>query len=126
MAAGDGAKTGEFDSSFDQRSPLSALDVQRARYGLASAPGNVYDISAEQFSVFVPNGYDGSPGWGLLVWSHPGNGGGAPREWADLLAKKKLIWIAARGAGNRRAVGVRVGLAIDAVHNLRQRYAIEE
>ena len=113
------------DVAFQQRSPLSALDVQRRRYGLTSDRANVYDIAAERFSIVVPEAYDGSPDWGLLVWSNPGEGGELRAEWKELLAKKKLIWANAKNAGNRRAVGVRIGLALDAVENLRQRYKLE-
>jgi hypothetical protein len=114
------------EKAFTERSVLSALDVQRMRYGLAGDGGNVYEIGAERFSVLVPDSYDGKAGWGLLVWCSPGDGAEMPRGWGELLAKKKLIWVSARNAGNRRAVGVRVGLALDAVHNLRGRYKLDE
>jgi hypothetical protein len=119
-------RKGEFETSFEHHTLLSAPAVQRTRFGLASSPGNAYELAAEHFLVFVPDAYDATPGWGLLVWSHPGNGGEIPRDWAEMLARKKLIWVAARNAGNRRAVGARVGLALDAVHNLQQIYTIEE
>jgi pimeloyl-ACP methyl ester carboxylesterase len=118
---------GEFDLSFEQRSPLSSIDVQHARYGVERAKPNIYQLAEEKFVVRVPAEYDGSAGWGLLIWSSPGRrGGGVPDDWQSLLAKKKLIWASAYDAGNDRGVGARVGLALDAVHNLRQQYKLDE
>ena len=76
--------------------------------------------------VHVPEEFDGTGGaggWGVIVWCDAGKGARLPRDLVELLAKKKLIAAAAYNAGNDRGVGVRIGLALDAVHNLRQQYA---
>jgi hypothetical protein len=116
-------EAGIAEVSFDQRSPLSNLDAQHARYGVDRLPVEVYETARERFNLIVPENYAAhDAGWGLLVWCDAGDGGRLPREYVDLLAKKKLICVSARNAGNKRAVGVRIGLALDAVYNLRQRY----
>jgi hypothetical protein len=61
-----------------------------------------------------------------MVWVSPSGGGGARREWTDIAAKHKLIFIGANKSGNERGVGVRFGLALDGVHNLRQLYNIDD
>jgi hypothetical protein len=132
--------SGEFDISFHERSPLSSIDVQRVRYGVERDKANLYDLAAGRFRLHVPEalindqgggggggGGDGSGGvapggWGVVVWCEAGRGARLPRDLVELLAKKKLIAVAAYDAGNDRGVGVRVGLALDAVHNLRLRY----
>ncbi len=117
---------GTFDISFDQRSPLSAIPTQHDRYGLSMSKEQLYETSKERFLMNVPDSYDASPGWGVMVWSNAGRSGGGPKDFIDAAAKKKLLWISADNAGNDRAVGVRIGLALDAVHNLRQRYALDD
>jgi hypothetical protein len=119
------AQTGEFDFSFHERSPLSSIDVQHARYGIERAKPNMYEINAERFRIHVPEelaAAGGAGGWGVMVWCDAGRGGRLPADLDDLLAKNKLIAVAAYNAGNDRGVGVRIGLALDAVHNLRQKY----
>jgi len=49
-----------------------------------------------------------------------------PKQLEELLAKKKLIGAGAYDVGNDRGVAVRIGLALDAVYNLRQRYALDD
>ena len=118
-------QTGEFDFSFHERSPLSSIDVQHARYGIERAKPNMYEIDAERFRVVVPEefaGAGGAAGWGVIVWCDAGRGGRLPGDLGELLAKKKLIAVSAYNAGNDRGVGARIGLALDAVHNLRQKY----
>ena len=119
------SETGEFDLSFNERSPLSTIVVQHARYGVERDKANGYDLAAERFRVYVPETFaaDGAAGgWGVIVWCDAGRGAGLPRDLVELLATKKLVAVAAYNAGNDRGVGVRAGLALDAVHNLRQRY----
>ena len=117
----------ELDLAFAQRSPLSSIDVQRARYGVERDKANLYDVAAERFRVHVPDAFnEESIGWGVIVWCDAGRGARVPRDLVELLAAKKLIAVATHDAGNDRGVGVRVGLALDAVHNLRLRYAALE
>ena len=120
------SRTGE-DIVFEQRSPLSALNMQVARYGVSRAKEQIYDTASEKFLLVVPPEYEvGAPGWGLMVWCNAGRGGRMPGQLEALLAKKKLIGIGAYDAGNDRGVAVRIGLALDAVWNLRQRYKLDE
>jgi hypothetical protein len=114
---------GTSDIFFTQRSALSAIETQHARYGIPAAAEEAYDISKERFSVVVPDSYDPeSMEWGVLVWCNAGKGAPPPKDWEPSLATKKLIAIGAYNVGNDRAVGIRVGLAIDAAVGIRQRY----
>jgi pimeloyl-ACP methyl ester carboxylesterase len=114
------------DVTFDQRSPLSELKIQHLRYGLEVTPAHAYDIAKERFFVNVPAEYEPSGQWGVIVWSNAGRGGGGPKDFVEAAAKRKLIWVSPSNAGNDRGVGARIGLALDAVFNLRQRYALDE
>ena len=115
---------GTHDLFFAQRSALSAIEIQHARYGIPAGPEQVYDIAQERFSVTVPPSYDPEAldQWGILVWCNAGKAAQPPKDWAPVLDQKKLLALGAFNVGNDRAVAIRVGLAIDAAVNLRQRY----
>jgi hypothetical protein len=116
-------RKGTSDVVFTQASPLSTVKMQHARYGLEGSPEDEYDIAHERFSLVVPETYDPeSLEWGVLVWCNAGRSAGLPKDWEASLTKKKLIAIAAYNVGNDRGVAIRVGLALDAAYNLRQRY----
>jgi predicted esterase len=119
--------TRQSDITFEQRSPLSLLNTQVARYGVDRTEPNIYETAKEKFLLVVPAEYEaGAAGWGLLVWCNAGRGGRMPGQLEALLAKKRLIGVGAYDAGNDRGVAVRIGLMLDAVWNLRQRYALDE
>ena len=121
------SRAGTSDIAFDQRSPLSVLNMQVARYGVDRAKAEIYETANEKFLLVVPTEYqNGAAGWGLMVWCNAGKGGRMPGQVESLLAKKKLIGIGAYDAGNDRGVAVRIGLMLDAVWNLKQRYALDE
>jgi poly(3-hydroxybutyrate) depolymerase len=60
------------------------------------------------------------------VWISASDRGTMPRGWTELLSKHRLIGIGANNSGNPRGIGVRFGLALDAVHNLKKMYSIDE
>ena len=114
--------TNEF--TFQQRSPLSAIEIQHARYGIPATPDQAYDIARERFSITVPDAFDPETldQWGVLVWCNAGKSAQPPGDWEASLATKKLIAIGPFNVGNDRAVGIRIGLVVDAAFNLLQRY----
>src|SRR3954466_15344171 len=131
VALADEAKTGGFQTSFTDRSPLSALEIQVPRFGgslaalKASGKDNDYVLAQETFEVYVPPGYKPRDGWGLLVFDSPGGRGNLHEPWREVLEKHKLIWIGPNKAGNDRLPLCRFGLCIDAVHNMKKLYDID-
>ena len=85
-----------------------------------------YEIEKESFEVYIPADYDGAKPFGLLVWVSASPSGTVYRPWMELLDKHHLIWIGANNAGNSRSAPIRLGLAIDAAHNMRLKYAIDD
>ena len=123
-------QTGVFTTQFDERSPHSSLKemLKMARW----PPEKVrdYDIEEHAFQLVVPQAYDGSEAYGLLVFIHPNNAIDLERFYGrairEVLAKHKLIWVSYDKAGNEVMPNVRMGLALDAVHNAAKRYRVDE
>ena len=117
--------------TFAERSPLSAMPTLCARLGWplkqiqSSDREKDYDLSKESFTLFASNEYDGHEPWGLFVWVSAGNSGKFPETWLDVLEKRKLLAIGANNSGNGRAPWVRLGLAVDAAHNISKQYRID-
>lgn len=125
MFAAEPARTGFYSISFDERCPSSRPEVLGKRYAWGKPEArDLYDIAAEQFEVHVPPAYDGSVAYGLIVYTNSGKGGNA-RQYAELMAKHRLIWIGATEVPNERSVAVRFGLALDAAWNMPRRYRID-
>jgi predicted esterase len=121
-------RRGTFDVSFQQQSPLSPIEKQNGRWHIRVEPAQRYKLADEGFQVVVPetNASDSAKSWGLLVWINAGKRGDPPRQWLPVINDHHLIWIGADNSGNDRALGVRFGLALDAVFNMKQRYTIDE
>ena len=119
-------QVGHFQVRFTDRSPHSEIGTQHRRHHIATDEKQRYELSEESFEVFVPKSYDGERPFGLLVWVSPMPSGRLPRMWEKAIEQHNLIWIGANHSENERGVGVRFGLALDAVHNMTRRYAIDE
>lgn len=131
-------RRGSYRVAFSERHPLGDLSVIESRYGydhegvLETDPdAGTYKLSEESFQVYAPE-VDGAKGaaaqpMGLLVWISP-TPRGQPRqpEHLDILAKHGIIWVGANDAGNPRPGWDRIGLALDAVHNMKKLYDIDE
>jgi poly(3-hydroxybutyrate) depolymerase len=128
----DASSPGRSRLTFTERSPFSSLEeVCRAMEIDASffdAPDRApakYDLAKESFDVFVPPAYKPDAPHGLLVYLSAA-GEEFPREWLDVLRRHKLICVSPVYRGESGSTPCRCGLALDAVHNLKQRYAIDE
>ena len=136
VAAGDAAsavdappahRTGAFRASFSERSSLSKIaDIHKRMLGRPSPkPLQDYDLTKESFEIVVPGDYTEKTPHGLFVWVSAGDKGDMPANYADVLARNKLIWIGANGSGNARDPIARFGLSLDAVHNMKALYKLD-
>ncbi len=112
--------------TFEERSPLSSVQkvTGRFRATLNNPPGD-YNLADESFELYVPGSYDGSEAYGLMVWINAGDHGSPPENFLPILDKHKLIWIGANRSGNTRSFWHRAGLALDGLHNAKQRFNID-
>jgi hypothetical protein len=120
------ARRGSFSIVFTEQSPFSPINEQNKRWHIRVEPDQRYKLADESFQVHVPENDDSDKPWGLLVWVNAGNRGGPSRSWLSVIVKHHLIWIGADNSGNDRAIGIRFGLALDAVHNLKKLYSIDD
>jgi hypothetical protein len=134
--AGAEPRTGAFQLHVPTRSKHSAVANIIARMGwgtmddvkaaAAKDGGDVdYALSDETYEAFVPEDYDGTEPYGLLVWVNAGPEGTPPRDWLDVLGEHKLIWVGANNSGNNRSKWIRLGLAIDAAEHMQKVYKID-
>ncbi|MEM9021494.1 MAG: PHB depolymerase family esterase [Planctomycetota bacterium] len=127
--ATDTPRTGVFETRFGERSPHSQPDAMArvTRWDIQELPA--YDLADHTFQLAVPDGYDGDEPYGLLVFIHPNSEVSLDRFYArtirGVLAEHKLIWVSYSGGGNPVMPNIRLGLALDAVHNVKQQYEVD-
>lgn len=133
-ALADAPRTGAYQTSFDQTTLLAGgIEVfKRMLHPMAYAEkvaeyhppeGQVIDPAKEHWQVYVPEDYDGSTPYGVLVWVSPGDGIGIPFGWQSALKAHHLIYVSAGDSGNDQSVPMRrVPLALTGLVNITARY----
>lgn len=123
-------KTGVYTTTFNQRSPLSKPEAMAEVTRWPDEKIKDYALTDHTFQMVVPKDYDGSESFGMLVFIHPNNTINTDRFYGkvirDVLAKHKLIWVSYNNAGNDVLPNIRLGLALDAVHNVADQFRIDE
>lgn len=127
-------RVGMYKTAFIDPSPLSSIEVFAQRYAIpletiatVDATGGRYDLAKETFEVVVPESYRRERPAGLFVWVAPIEFGGDQRaEIRQALSELNLLWVGANRSGNPRPKWTRVGLALDAAHNMMKLYAIDQ
>ncbi|MDB6137646.1 MAG: hypothetical protein JWO94_718 [Verrucomicrobiaceae bacterium] len=119
-------KLGEWSQiTLKESPPPSDPEQLKSRMHAAENPG-AYDVTRETFSILVPKGYRKEVPYGLFVWVSPSANASIPKEWEAVLAEKKLIFIGAHNSGNPRDVFDRMRMAVDANHNLRGMFNVDD
>lgn len=133
-ASADAARTGAYQTTFDQTTPLAGgVEIfRRMLHPLAYEQkiaeyhppvGQVIDPVQEHWQVYVPEDYDGSTPYGVLVWVAPWDALGIPSGWQSILKVHHLIFVAAGNSGNDQSVPMRrVPLALTGLVNIEARY----
>jgi hypothetical protein len=117
-------QTGEFNVTFTQRSPLSEYSKLLDRLGTTKdEAGPDYDLKDQPFVVYVPPDYDGSTPFGLMVQSFQDGSPEIFKPEYPVLNAHHLIVIATKN--NHLPLATNLGVCLDAVFNMQQRYAID-
>ncbi len=133
LVPAEAGREGSYATSFTEHHPLAGIATFSERFDQSldqvakSDPAEgVYDLGDEAFRVFVPKSYEPDGAWGLFVWVSPTQSGHVPTPGAQAaLRDNKLIWVGADRSGNSRLPWNRVGLALDAAHNVARLYEID-
>ena len=81
---------------------------------------------ARDFLLSSPDNYNSSTTFGLIVYTSPdGTVTGVPPGWADVLTKRKLLFIAAQGVGNDSDPAQRLGLGVKGAMAMMRLYRID-
>ena len=120
-------KTGAMEVKLRERSPMSkSADVARRMSLNARQIGDDYDLSKEVFELYVPKEPGDGGKYGLMVSLNFGTHGEPAKSWPPVLDKYHLIWIGNPMCGEGRPENQRVGLMLDATHNARKLWPVDE
>ncbi len=133
-AFADAPRTGAYQTTFDQTTPLAggveifkrmlhpmAYERETAKY--LPPEEQVIDPTKEHWQVYVPEDYDGSTPYGVLVWVAPWDVLGIPSGWQSILKAHHLIFVSAGNSGNDQSVPMRrIPLALTGLVNIEVRY----
>lgn len=123
----DKRKRGSFTTNFYERSPESDLKklAKKFRWQAPKVKLNDYEIKGVKFSLFVPKSYQEGESHGLLVYMGQHRGGGISGAYHKLLSEMRLISVGPNHLEKDHTVNCTIGFALDAVHNMQRRYAID-
>ncbi|MFI4859661.1 MAG: hypothetical protein ACIAXF_03150 [Phycisphaerales bacterium JB063] len=125
-------QTGQLELTFRERHPDSAVDRLLVRFQFRGDPNRSpdprvhateYTLEDQTFQAYIPSDYDGTEPFGLLVWVAADDRGQTP--WPDVFDRRRLIVISADNVGDRQNIWKRMGLQLDAVHNMMSLYNID-
>ena len=125
-------KTGAITLTFTTRSPLSTPKELARRLNLKLTDlGPDYDLAKQPFKAYVPTNYDPSQPLGIFVYLGYKDTVSDPPEWRPVLEKAHMIFISPVSHSGRQylpsiPLWQTTGLALDAVYNLKQQYAIDD
>lgn len=105
---------------------LNADHVRRVKRGELEWLGDSNFEGGLTYKVYVPPSYEPDKPHGIYVHISPGNNGGVPGSYRDVLAKHRLIGIGANNSGNQVGTSSRHAYAVHAADMLRSAYSIDE
>jgi predicted esterase len=117
---------------FTERSPFSsleevcrAMEIDAKVFDQPNRAPATYDLANESFDVFVPPTYRRNVPHGLLVYLSA-SVEPFPNGWLDVLRRHKLICVSPVYRGESGSTPCRLGLSLDIVHNMKQRYDLDD
>jgi hypothetical protein len=122
--AAPAGKTGAFDITFTQRSPLSEYSKLLQRTGATKDElGPDYKLAQEPFAAYVPPDYNKSKPIGLIVQSSQYGTAEILEPWHAVLDAHHLMIVAAKQGD--LSLGANTGVCLDAVYNVQQSYNVD-
>lgn len=121
-----------FTEAVGEKRMLDFYNTHKFSRDRSQAPDNepryLLEYKAEdQFAtVVVPGKYDGGPGWGVYLHFPDIDTPQVPKDYFEVLEKRKLIFVAPRDAGAQAHDIVRLALGLDALATIKHDYVIDE
>jgi hypothetical protein len=123
-------KKGAYQVTFDKRSPYSVVAQLSRVLPTVTRTTAEYDISKESFHVYVPAHYAPGKPFGLLVSLTSEVVGFTDQQqaglWKNAIDKRNMIYVGINNCPPAAGDQKRIGLALDAVENIKQRYTIDD
>ena len=114
------------ETQYEYGETPNADHVRRVKRGELEWLGDPNFEGGLTYQVYVPPSYEPDKPHGIYVHISPGNNGGVPGSYRDVLAKHRLIGIGANNSGNQVGTSSRHAYAVHAVDMLRSAYSIDE
>ena len=119
-------KSGAIRVTLPERSPLSPPSEILKRLHAKGVPTVDYEWSKEVYDVYIPKEPGEGGKYGVMVGAVFKDYGAPPGDWGDLLDKHHVIWICSENVGDDQSDVRRVGAMLDAAHNIRKTYAVQD
>lgn len=129
-------RVGLYETHFASATPLADIGeilkrclskagyTNQAAHGFLS--GQVIGPVNETWQVYVPESYDGSQAFGVLVWVEPMDELRFPQGWQGILQQRHVIYVSAAKSGNDQDVySRRIPLALTGLANIEALYKID-
>jgi hypothetical protein len=95
----------------------------RRRYKIFN-PG--YEVSEEEFRVYVPDSYASDVPHGVFVWVSPGDHGKIPSDFKKVFEERRLLAISAKNSGNDRNLNERILMAVEGARYMKRKYTVDD
>lgn len=106
------------DVTFNKPVPAPYLRSRMVDYRLPSC--------AEKFFVWVPQDFNNSQRYGLIVYISPDQQSSLPPGWDSVLSRRKYLFVSPHNAGNSCENHRRRGLAVLGALQMKQNYRIDD
>lgn len=83
------------------------------------------DLRQESYGIYVPQDYKAGMPHGVMVYIDTADLPALESSWTSTLENRHVIWLSPNGAGRNEPLSKRLALAIDAIDNLKEHYAID-
>lgn len=114
------------DQNIGQLDDPSVVVPSQSGYGFNDFfPDAQESLQNYTFDIYVPEDYDGSEAYGLVVFINSGNNGGFKSQWHPVLDERKLIWISGDQIGNSIYINIRMGVAMAGALRMQELFNID-